>query len=189
MRGSAALAVVAIAIIASSAACGASAPGPTPTPSPSPSVATEFGEYATAFCSAWGTLFRVVGNPETAGWTDGVHRLQAAAEARDAATAASLQASINGELEAARKQIAYAGGWPPAARPMAEMDRFFAAEEAWITAYVNVAKDGSSAPDPQAAFEAAGGVDAWRAMFETYADVAPHRPASVSQCAGAPISP
>jgi hypothetical protein len=46
-----------------------------------------------------------------------------------------------------------------------------------------------NAPDPQAAFEAAGGVESWRAMFEAYADVTPYRPASVTQCPGAPISP
>jgi hypothetical protein len=32
-------------------------------------------------------------------------------------------------------------------------------------------------------------VTAWRGMFEAYADVAPHRPASVAQCPGAPITP
>lgn len=45
------------------------------------------------------------------------------------------------------------------------------------------------APDAQAAFEAAGGLDAWQAMFEAYADLAPHRPASVDPCPGIPISP
>ena len=92
-------------------------------------MATSFDEYATAFCSAWGTLFRVVGNPDTAGWTDGVHQLQAAAQARDDATAARLQGEINTELEAARGQIAFAAGWKPAARPMAELDHIFVAFE------------------------------------------------------------
>ena len=127
-----------LVIVAAAAACGGCAPGPAS--SPSPTVATNFNEYATAFCSAWGTLFRVVGNPDTANWTDRVRQLQAAAEARDDATAAGLQGPINTELEAAREQIAYAAGWPPAARPMAEMDRFFVATETWITAYVDVAK-------------------------------------------------
>jgi hypothetical protein len=36
---------------------------------------------------------------------------------------------INTELEAARRQIAYAAGWSPAARSLAEMDRFFVAIE------------------------------------------------------------
>jgi hypothetical protein len=175
--------VVSLMVVASTAACGGSAT------SPPPSVATTFNEYATAFCSAWGTLFRVVGNPDTANWTAGVRQLQAAAEAGDGATAAELQGPINTELEGAREQIAYAAGWPPAARPMAEMDRFFVATETWITAYVDVAKGVPGAPDPQAAFEAAGGVEAWRAMFEAYADVAPYRPASVAGCPDAPISP
>ena len=176
-----------IAIVASAAACGPTALSPSP--SPSPIVATSFHEYATAFCSAWGTLFRVVGNPDTAGWTDSVRQLQAAAEARDDATAAGLQGPINSELEAAREQIAYAAGWPPAARTMVEMDRFFVATEIWITAYVNIAKGVPGAPDAQAAFEAGGGVESWRAMFEAYADVTPYRPRSVEQCPGGPISP
>lgn len=175
--------VLAIGIAASAGACGASAP------STSPAVATSFDEYATAFCSAWGTLFRVMGNPEAAAWTDAVLQLQAAAEAGDDATAAKLKGAINTELEAARLQIAFAAGWPPAARTMAEMDRLFVAEEAWITAYANIAKGVPGAPDAQAAFEASGGLDAWQAMFEAYADMTPHRPASVSQCPGVPISP
>jgi hypothetical protein len=183
MRGRLSGIVLSLAIALPMVGCGAAVP------SPSPAGATSFDEYATAFCSAWGTLFRVVGNPETAGWTDAVRQLQAAAEARDGAAAAGLQGRINTELEAARRQIAYAGAWPPAARPMAEMDRFFVAQETWISAYVDVARGVPNAPDPQVAFEAAGGLEAWRAMSEAYADVAPHRPASVAQCPGAPISP
>ena len=177
--------ILAIVIATSTAACGTSVPSP----SPSPVGATSFDEYATASCSAWGTLFRVVGNPDTAAWTDTVHQLQAAAEARDDATAAGLQGRINTELEAARLQIAYAAGWPPAARPMAEMDRFFVATEKWTTAYVDVAKGVPNTPDPQTAFEAAGGLTAWQGLHEAYADVAPYRPASVAQCPDAPITP
>jgi hypothetical protein len=174
---------LAIVMAAFAAACGSSAPSP----SPSPAVATNFNEYATAFCSAWGTLFRVVGNPETASWTDGVRQLQAAAEARDDATAAGLQGGINTELDAAREQIAYAAGWPPAARQMAHMDRVFVATEIWITAYVDVAKGVPNAPDPQAAFEAAGAMEAWVGIWEASADTTPYRPASVKQCPGLPI--
>ena len=173
-----------LTIAASVAACSAPA-----APSPTPAGASSFEEYGAAFCSAWGPLFRVVGNPDTAGWTDAVHELQAAAETRDAVTAARLQGEINAELETARGQIAYAAGWPPAARPMAELDRFFVAQEIWISAYAEIAKGIPNAPDPQEAFEAAGGLDAWRALFEAYADVEPYRPASVGQCPGAPISP
>ena len=174
--------MLAIMVAVSVAACGAS------TPSRSPSAAS-FDEYATAVCSAWGTLFRVVGNPDTAGWTEGVHQLQAAATARDDATAAGLQGKINTELEAARRQIAYAAGWPPAARPMAEMDRFFVAMERWITAYVDIAKGVPNAPEAQAAFEAAGGLTAWQGLFAAYGDLAEYRPASAAQCPGAPVTP
>jgi hypothetical protein len=175
--------ILSLVFATSAAACGGSAPGL------SRVGATNFEEYATAFCSAWGTLFRVVGNPDTAGWTDAVHQLQAAATAREDATAAGLQGRINTELEAAREQIAYAAAWPPAARPMAEMDRFFVATERWITAYVDIAKGMQDAPDPQAVFEAAGGLTAWQGLSAAYADVAPYRPASVARCTDAPISP
>jgi hypothetical protein len=179
--------ILGVAIALSAAACGAAAPSPTP--SPSPTGAASFDEYATAVCSAWGTLFRVVGNPDTASWTDTVKQLQAAADAGDDATAAGLQGPINTELEAARAQIAYAAAWPPARRPMGEMDRFFLATETWITAYVDVAKGVPNAPDPQAAFEAAGGLTAWQGLRDASADVAPYRPASVAQCPGAPVTP
>ena len=175
--------ILSIVVAMSVGACGTSAP------SPSPAGATSFAEYATAFCSAWGTLIRVVGNPDTASWADGMRKLQAAATAHDQATAAGLQGGINTELEAARRQIAYAAAWPPAARSMAQMDRLFAAMEIWTAAYVDVAKQVPNAPDPQAAFEAAGGLTAWQGVFEAYADLASYRPASPTQCPDAPISP
>lgn len=118
-----------------------------------------------------------------------MHDLQAAAEAHDDATATRLEHEINTELEAARRQIAYAASWPPASRPMAHMDRLFAAIETWISAYADLARQMAGAPEPQAAFEAAGAVAAWQGTFEAAADLAPYRPASVAPCPGAPISP
>jgi hypothetical protein len=46
-----------------------------------------------------------------------------------------------------------------------------------------------NAPDPQAAFQAAGGLEAWQGMHEASADLAAYRPASVAQCPDAPVSP
>ena len=183
VRGRLAAIIVAVAIASSLAGCGS-----TP-PLASPTTATSFDDYASAYCLAWGTLFRVVGNPETASWSDTVHQLQAAAEAHDDVTAARLENEINKELEDARRQIAYAASWPPASRPMAEMDRFFAAMETWISAYADIARRVPNAPEPQAALEGAGGLAAWQGMFETATDIAPHRPASVAQCSQAPVSP
>jgi hypothetical protein len=181
MRGHVGTTILVIAMGVVAAACGPTVP--------SPAVASNYSEYVAASCSAWETLFRVVGNPDTAAWTDEVHQLQAAAETRDAETAAGLQGQINTELEAARQNIAYAGGWPPATRTMAALDRFFGAMEVWTTAYVDIAKGVPNAPDPQAAFEAAGGLTAWRAMLETFADINPYRSGSDGRCPGAPISP
>ena len=72
---------------------------------------------------------------------------------------------------------------------MAEMDRFFAAIETWITAYADIARQTPGAPEPQAAFEDAGALAAWQGMFEAAGDIAPYRPEPVPPCAGAPISP
>jgi hypothetical protein len=170
-----------IAIVVAS--CGAGSASPTPSPG-----ASGFDDYAGAWCSAWGTLFRVVGNPETAGWTDDVHRLQAAADAHDATTAVALRDSINGELEGARGQIAYAAAWPPARRTMVQVDRFFVATETWVAAYADLALDVPGAPQSQAAFEAAGGLDAWQQMFVVAADITPYR-RDARHCPDIPMSP
>jgi hypothetical protein len=185
------MATLALCAVMAVAACGTSTPtpGPSRTPSPTPAGATNFAEYATAFCSAWGTLFRVVGNPETATWTEAVLKLKAAAEAHDGQAAARLANEINPELATARGQIAVAGGWPPAAQSMAELDRFFAAEQVWITAYANLAAGVPNAPDAQTALESAGGIDAWMAWMQAHVALAPHRPASVAQCPGVPVGP
>lgn len=176
---------VAIALVVAGCGAGSGARSPSPTPPPG---ASGFDDYATAWCAAWGTLFRVVGNPDTAGWTDDVHRLQDAADAHDAATAGTLQGRINGELERAREQIAYAAAWPPARRTMIQVDRFFVATETWITAYADLAEGVPGAPDPQAAFEAAGGLDAWRQMSVGAPDIAPYRHGNV-RCPDVPMSP
>jgi hypothetical protein len=158
-------------------------------PSPSPSVASGYADWRTATCTAWATLFRVVGNPDTAAWSDDVRALQAAASSLDAATAETLEARILAELETARGSISYAAAWPPASPGMAEMDRFFLATEAWIRAYAEVARGTPDAPDPQAAFEAAGGLDAWRAFGPALMNgVGPYRTGEPTPCEGVPMS-
>lgn len=178
-------AALAMTVLAMSAGCG----GGAPTSTPQPTGATGYADYAAAACTAWATLFRVVGNPDTAAWSADVRSLQRAAARQDLPGAADLQGRINTELETARRHVAYAGAWPPASRSMTEMDRYLVATEVWITTYVDIAKAVPNTPDPQTAFERAGGVEAWRAMLEAGAEVAPYRPAGAIQCAGAPVIP
>jgi hypothetical protein len=97
--------------------------------------------------------------------------------------------AILGELAAGRLQIASAAGWAPRAAVMAQLDRVFAAFEAMTQAKVARAL-GTSTQEPQAAFEAAGGVDAWFAMFEAMRLAgAGTAPATASQCPNVPVTP
>jgi hypothetical protein len=71
---------------------------------------------------------------------------------------------------------------------MAHLDRVFAAFEVMTIAKVAQAKGQSEAFDPQAAFEQAGGIDAWLAMLEAYRAAGPASP-SAPQCPKAPVTP
>ena len=72
---------------------------------------------------------------------------------------------------------------------MAHLDRVFVAFEAMVAAKRAGANHVPDAPEPQAAFESAGGVEAWFAMFE--AARAMERPAGVGErrCPTVPVGP
>ncbi len=171
-------------VVAAAAACGTGAPSPTPRP-----AATSFDEYAVGFCSAWAAMFRAVGNPDTASGSDLSKALDAAVAAGDVGAADRLAAEITSVLESGREQVAYAGGWLPAAPITAQLDRLFVAYEAMIAAKAAAAKSAPNAVEPQAAFEGAGGVDAFFAMIEAMRALAPERPAEAQQCPNLPIGP
>jgi len=181
-------------IAASTAACGTGAPNPPPslTPSPTPSptslpAATSYDEFAASFCSAFEALFGAVGNPDTAAWSEPSLALDAAVAAHDGVAADRLAEQIIGELESGRRDVAIGGGWPPGAPVMDQLDRVFVAFEAWTTAKVALAKGGPGAIDPQVAFEGAGGVEAWHAMFEAGRAMSSQRPGEGHHCANVPI--
>jgi hypothetical protein len=169
---------VALIVLASAACSGGS---PSASASPSPTAATTFGEFGVAYCEAWDALFIAVGNPDTGSGSQLSKALDDAIVARDAATADRVAATMTAQLEAGRRQLAIAAGWKPAAPMLAQFDRFFVAYEAMIA----TKRQGG---DPQKAFEKAGGVDAWHALFEVGRQMQRPPDASPGHCATVPVS-
>ena len=152
-------------------------------------AASSFEEYAIGFCSAFQALFRAVGNPDTAEGSVLSKALDDAVVAHDGDAAERLAAQITIELESGRQHVAFARGWLPAAPTMVQLDRVLIAFEAMTAAKAAAAKQVPNAGDPQAAFEQAGGPEAWTAMFEAYRAIGSERPQGVQPCANVPISP
>jgi hypothetical protein len=175
-------------IAAVTAGCGAGAPSHVPSPTPLP-AASSFDQYAVAFCSAWEALFRAVGNPDTAEGSELSKALDAAVAAHDGTKAEQVAAQITQELESGRRDVAVGGGWRPAAPIMVQLDRVFVGFVAMTAAKVAKAKGNPSAIDPQVAFEQAGALEAWTAMFEAYGALGSARPTGVQRCGDLPISP
>ena len=175
--------VFAALLVLAGAACGGSPPSATAGP-----AVDSFDEYAVASCAAWDALFRAVGNPDTASGSELSRSLDQAVAAGDAASAEPVAADITRELQAGRALVAVAGGWQPRIQVMIQLDRVFAAYEAMIAAKVAVARREPNAVDPQAAFEGAGGVEAWFAMIDAMR-AAGGGGATEVQCPNVPVSP
>ena len=172
------VAFVAAAVVA----CGGTAPSPTVKP------AATYDEYFVAVCAAWASLFRAVGNPDTASGSELGDALDQAVAAGDVANADRLADAITLELKVGRANIAIAAGWQPRAPSMTHFDRFFAAAVVMVEAKRAVARHDPNAVDPQAAFEGAGGIDAWYAMIEA-ARASGGGQASDRQCPNVPVTP
>jgi hypothetical protein len=127
--------------------------------------AASYEEYFVAACAAWDGLFRAVGNPDTGTGSDLSRALDAAVAAGDGASAERAAAEMAGVLKAAREQAAVARGWAPRTAVMVQFDRVLAAFEVGTAAKLAKVK-GQPNVDPQAAFEQAGGLEAWFAMIE-----------------------
>jgi len=179
--------VIAVLIALAGAACAGTGSPPS---TAAPSAAASFDEYRTAACAAWDALFRAVGNPDTASGSDLSRALDTAVAAGDADTADRLAADIVKELKTGREQIAIARGWAPRAPVMVQLDRVFAAYEAMIAAKHATARHEPNAVAPQTAFEQAGGVEAWFAMFDAArAAGADAARADEPPCANVPVTP
>ena len=148
-----------------------------------------FEEFATNACDAFSAMFRAVGNPDTGTDSELSKALDDAVQRGDPAEAGRLAEAITSELESGRRSASQAAAWPPGFAAMSELDRLLLAFEAMIDAK-RQATGNPDAPDPQAAFEAAGGVTAWTAMFEAARAMQSSRPANLPphECEGVPIS-
>jgi hypothetical protein len=170
-------------IVLVGAACGGGTPDATARP-----AAGSDAEYAVAACTAWDALFRAVGNPDTGSGSDLSRALDEAVAAGDVASADRLAKDIARELEVGREHVAVARGWPPRTPVMVHFDRVFTAFEAMIAAKRAAAGHEPGAIDPQAAFEDAGGIEAWFAMLEALRATA-STDATAEQCPNVPVTP
>ena len=172
-RATRAMACALLAVIV--AACSSTGSSPSSSAEATPR-ADSFEEFAEGLCSAFDSMFKAVGNPDTGSGSDLSNQLEAAAEARDVATAETLAGQITLELEAGRRFAAHAGGWTPGAEAARHMDQFLVAYEAWTMAHVERARLGPDAADPQQAFEQNGGLTSWEGMFRGIQAMAAERP-------------
>lgn len=133
-------------------------------------------------------MFRAVGNPDTGTDSELSKALDEAVQRGDPAEVGRLAEAITTELESGRQAASRAAAWPPGFPAMSELDRVLLAFEAMIDAKRQAAGN-PDGPDPQAAFEAAGGVASWQAMFEAARAMQSARPANLPphECEGVPI--
>lgn len=178
--------IVIIAIAGVLSACGPGSVAPSPSASSLP-LAGSYTDFATSACRAFDALWEAVGNPDTADWSALVRSLDAAVAARNTAEADRLAGTIKARLEEGRGHAAAAAGWAAGAPMMTQMDRLLVAFEAWTEAK-RVAAGTPGAPDPQAAFEAAGGVDAWRTMLGGVGSIPRPANGAFGRCPNVPIS-
>jgi len=148
-----------------------------------------FEEFASNACDAFSAMFRAVGNPDAGTDSELSEALDEAVRRGDPAEAGRLAEAITVELEAGRQSASRAAAWPPGLAMMSQLDRVLLAFEAKVDAQRQAAGK-PAAPDPQAAFEAAGGPVAWGAMFEAARAMQASRPANLPphECTGVPIS-
>ena len=168
------------------AACG---PAATPS-SPGPPGAQSYREYAAAACIALQALWNGYGNPDTAGLSPLMRAFEDAVKQGDAVAAGSRADAVLAELERGRASAAIAAGWPDGTQSMVQMDRLLLATEAMVRTRQAATSLGylEATNRGQAAFEAAGGIDAWYGMLNGIgaATKAAHQP--WPRCEGIPMS-
>ena len=171
------LAILVLAVAACSAPAASSLPPAT------------FEEFATNACDAFSAMFRAVGNPDAGTDSELSKALDEAVQRGDPAEAGRLAEAITVELESGRQAASRAAAWPPGFAAMSELDRVLLAFEAMIDAK-RQAVGNPDGPDPQAAFEAAGGGEAWTRMLQAAQAQGAARPpnAPPHECEGVPIS-
>ena len=158
------------------AACGAGAQGAS-----SPPKAATFDEFGMAYCAAWDELFTAIGNPDTGSVSALRGEFEKAVTDGDAAGAERLARTITSHLETGRGHIVVASGWPSAGPMLAQLDRVLVAFETMTAAK-------RSGADAQAAFEKAGGLEAWYAVFDAAKTLQRPTDAGDRKCPTVPVS-
>lgn len=129
--------------------------------------ASTHDEYNVLLCDAFRAMFRAVGNPDTGSHSEMLRVLDAAVSKRDAAAAASAADTVIAELVRGKASATRAAMWAPGATMAGHVHSVLAAYEAGVRAEAAAAAKGPAAATPafQLAFEAAKGIEAWRAMM------------------------
>ena len=174
---------------------------PTPTmgetsPGRTPAITITFQEFHDSFCSAWESMFRAIGNPDTGSGSELTAAMDAAITAGDLPSVDRVAAQISGELESGRRQVERATGWPPATPMMAQLDLVFVGFEALTEAKRAAANQGLQVARTrgQQALVDAGAIDAWFALIRPGVLDETRRamesatpPGAPAQCANVPV--
>lgn len=159
--------------------------------------ATSYTEFHDEFCAAFDDMFRAIGNPDTGSDSELMARFEQAVAAGDVATVDKVAAEITAALGSGREHARVALSWAPASAAAAPVDQLFVAFQKLVDARRSAAAQGAAASEQagQAAFEQAGGVEAWGAMLGALQDPATRaaidsaRPVGADpQCPTVPIS-
>lgn len=169
-------------------AVAACAPSSGSSPPAGSSLPATFDDFATRACDAFEAMFRAVGNPDTGTPSELSAALDEAVLRGDPAEANRLAEAILTELEQGRQAATAAAAWPQGALAMSAMNDLLIAYEAYIRAKQE--QSAGNAADPQAALEAAGGLEAWEAMMRAAIAIIEARPANAPphECDGIPMS-
>jgi hypothetical protein len=145
------------------AGCSAGAPSQSTLP-----VATSADEFAAAWCGSLEALARAIGNPDTGADSKLSAALDAAISRADYAGVEEVAAQMKAELATGRQLASVAAGWPPGTATAGQLDALLRAVEVLVEARRANATRGLGEADrvAQAAFEEAGGLEAWQGMFE-----------------------
>ena len=137
-------------------------------------AAASFEEFAASACDAFEAMFRAVGNPDTAAGSELSKQLDQAVERGDVAGSSRVAEAIVSELKRGQQAASAAAAWEPGSAAMTELNDVLVAYESYVNAKKDLAT--GSLTDPQAAFEAAGGVTSWQAMLNAARAVIEDRP-------------
>ncbi len=154
-------------------------------------VASSFDEFAAEQCAALQSLLRAYGNPDTAGLSPLMQSFADAIERGDATAAAEKAGAIRSEIEDGRAHVRSASGWAPAATATVQLDRMLVAFEKLVEVRLAALPKGPVAAERegQAAFEAAGGAEAWFSWVRSLQELrtTPGGSRTLPKCEGVPI--